>query len=354
MAYTTIDDPSAHFQTTLYTGSGSPQDITNGGNSDLQPDMVWIKLRDSNNGAPHISDSTRGVSTNTGKYVRSDSSAAESDDSNGIRAFNTDGFKTGDGWFNGASSSPYVAWQWKANGGTTSSNTDGDITTTVQVNQTAGFSIMTYTGNGSNNQTLGHGLNAVPKMFLFKRRNTTASWIVGFSGNMIGGTSNYLLLNGDQGNSTYNNLFGDSAPSTTLMRVAGDAGVNASGSTYVCYAFAEKQGFSKIGKFVGAGSNSPFIYTGFKPAFVMIKRYDTSNSWGIVDNKRETYNGATKTLFADLLNAESSTYTLDLLSNGFRPNSNHSIFNQSAGQYIFMAFAENPFVTSTGIPTTAR
>jgi hypothetical protein len=123
---------------------------------------------------------------------------------------------------------------------------------------------------------------------------------------------------------------------------------------YVAYCFAEKQGYSKFGKYTGAGSGSPFVYTGFKPALVICKRTDSTNDWGIVDSKRETYNGATKTLFADLTNAESSTYTVDLLSNGFKPSSNHSIFNQSGGSYIYMAFAENPFTTSTGVPTTAR
>jgi hypothetical protein len=352
MAYTTIDDPSSHFQTTLYTGSGTPTNITNGGNSDLQPDMVWIKLRNSNNGAPHISDSTRGVSTNTGKYLRTDDSGAESDDANGIRAFNTDGFKTGDGWFNGASGSPYVAWQWKAGGGTTASNTDGTITSTVQANQDAGFSIVTYTGTGSAG-TIGHGLGVAPKVVIVKARSGVAtSWAV-FHKDGSTSDDDTLVLQTTAAKATYAGFWNNQYPSSSVFGISNDIWLNGNTENFVAYCFAEKQGYNKFGTYRGAGSSSPFVYTGFKPAFLLIRRIDAANSWGIVDNKRG-YNGGTETLFADLLNAESSTYTLDLLSNGFRPASNHSIFNQSSGSYIYMAFAESPFVTSTGIPTTAR
>lgn len=354
MAYTNIDDPSAHFQTTLYTGSGTPTNITNGGNSDLQPDMVWIKLRNSNNGAPHISDSTRGVSTNAGKYVRTDDGGAESDDANGIRAFNTDGFKTGDGWFNGASGSPYVAWQWKANGGTTASNSVGNITSTVQANTDAGFSIVTYTGNGNQDQTIGHGLGAVPKMILFKNRSNAAYWYVY---HIETGNDTMTYLNLSNGAQSLSSQF--STPTTTTFNVSNEnstfSGYNTSGNTYVAYVFADVQGYSKFGKYVGNGNaNGTFVYTGFKPAFVIVKRSDSTNNWIITDNARGI-NGANPRLYADLLDAEGSAADyIDHLSNGFKIRTSAGSMNTSGGTYIYMAFAESSFVTSSGIPTTAR
>ena len=354
--YTAIDDPSAHFQAQTYTGSGAPQDITNTGNSDLQPDMVWTKIRTTANGAPNISDSTRGVSASSGKWIRTDSSTSENDDANGIRAFNSDGFKTGDGWFNGASSYPYIAWQWKAGGGTTSSNTDGNITSTVQANTDAGFSIITYTGNGSNNQTIGHGLGVKPTWWIVKRREAVASWNVGSSLGPWGGTSNYMLLNGTQANSEVNNIWGDSAPNSTIIRVSDDASLNASSGTYVAYVFANKQGFQKCGFYTGNGdANGTFVYTGFKPAFVMIKRNDASNNWLIYDHKRSGYNPKQDKLYPDSSSAEdASTTSVDLLSNGFKLRASSASQNASGGTYIYMAFASSPFTTSTGIPTTAR
>ena len=353
MAYSDIRDPSAHFQIALYTGNGTGQTITNDGNSDLQPDFLWFKNRDETV-ANILWDSSRGIT----KFLISEQTAADQTNPAGyeLTSFNTDGFGLGihnTAGINQSAAYTYVCWQWKANGGTTASNTDGNITSTVQSDTTAGFSIVTYTGNGTDNQTIGHGLGVQPSWWIVKRRDTTGDWWFGAS-SILGGTSNYLKLNSLAANAEISNIWGDSPTSSTLFRVSNNAGINASSGTYVAYLFANKQGYSKFGKYTGAGSGSPFVYTGFKPALVICKRTDSTNDWGIVDSKRETYNGATKTLFADLTNAESSTYTVDLLSNGFRPSSNHSIFNQSGGSYIYLAWAENPFTTSTGIPTTAR
>ena len=356
MAYTNIDDPSAYFQTILWTGNSTDsRALTNDGNSDLQPDWVWLKNRDL--GYNHfLQDSSRG---NT-KVLNSDSTAAESTFTNMVESFDTNGFTVGfDGSqvpnFNG---NTFVGWQWKANGGTTSSNTDGTVTTTTQVNSDAGFSIVTWAGGGTG--TLGHGLGVTPDMWIIKNRDYAVSWTVGFSdSNMIGGRSKYLLLNSTSAISSYNNLWGtsDAQISSTTIGAAGDRSINISGDDYVGYFFKAKQGYSKFGKYVGNGSNTDgsFIYTGFRPAMIIAKRTDASaHNWFIWDTKRAPSNLVQAVLYADATSAEGSLFQIDILSNGFKHYNNYGSTNVSGGTYIYMAFAENPFVTSTGIPTTAR
>ena len=346
MAYTTIDDSSAYFQTDLYTGTGSSLANTFDGNSDMQPDFVWIKER--NGVADHaLYDSSRGVQ----EQLESNTTTAETTEATGLTAFGSDGFTVGALAQVNTSSDTYVAWGWKANGGTTTafSESGNNPGGTYQANTTAGFSIVTYTGTGAAG-TVTHGLGVAPKFIIIKNRGVADPWAVYY-----GDATDYLVLNTLAATVDDAAWWNDTAPSSTVFTVNTDHSVNADGEDYIAYCFAEVQGYSKFGSYVGNGNaNGPFVYTGFKPALVICKRTDSTNDWGIVDSKRETYNGATKTLFADLTNAESSTYTVDLLSNGFKPSSNHSIFNQSGGSYIYMAFAENPFVTSTGVPTTAR
>jgi hypothetical protein len=346
MAYTNIDDPSAYFQTALYAGNGSTQSITNDGNSNLQPDWIWTKSR-SDTSFHLVTDSTRG----TTKRIYPNSTAAEETHSNMVTAFNSDGFSIGNHSAINTNGYNYAAWQWKANGGTTSSLSNTGPDSVVQVNSDAKFVIGTYTGNGSNSNVK-HGLGETPDMLIVKRRTGgTGAWAVWHKDL----TTGYWLRLDDlmaQASGVWDGL---NPQSEKFFITGGSSNVNISGSDYVFYAWKSVQGYSKFGSYVGNGSvDGPFVYTGFKPALVICKRIDSTNDWGIVGSKRETYNGATKTLFADLTNAESSTYTVDLLSNGFKPSSNHSIFNQSGGSYIYMAFAENPFTTSTGIPTTAR
>ena len=359
MAYTNIDDPSAYFQTTTYTGAGANTVVTNGGNSDLKPDLLWIKNRTA--GYAHfLVDSNRNISyaqnSSNAPYLETDSTAAENNNQNWMQSVNTDGFTTGIAEHTNCNSgSAYVAWQWKANGGTTVSNTDGNITSTVQSNTTAGFSIVTYTGNGTDNQTIGHGLGVQPSWWIVKRRDTTGDWWFGAS-SILGGTSNYLKLNTNAANAESNNIWGDSPTSSSVFRVSNNAGLNASSGTYVAYLFANKQGYSKFGSYVGNGNaNGPFVYTGFKPAFVMFKRTNSTRSWVIIDNKRDTSNVASTRLFPDLTNADSTLADLvDFTSNGFKLRNTNVITNGNASTYIYMAFAENPFTTSTGVPTTAR
>ena len=350
MAYTNIDDPSAYFQTAIYSGSNSLQAITNDGNSDLKPDWLWIKQR---NGTENhmLVDSTRGVS----KYLSTDSNAAETTVTSRVETLDTDGFT-----LNGASNpvnalgGTYVGWQWKCNGGTTSTNTDGDITSTVQTNEDAGFSIVTYTGNTSNNQTVGHGLGVKPSVILIRNRTRVEDWRLNHQ-SINNGTGMIRLNSTDAYNTTGTTLM-NVAPTSSVFNVSTDWSVNGN-YPFVAYCFAEKQGYSKFGKYVGNGStNGPFIYTGFKPAFLIMKETSSSGgNWVMFDNKRDTHNVTKHRLFPNLTNSDNTTRNyIDLLSNGFKLRDTDFDHNQSGETMIYMAFAENPFVTSTGIPTTAR
>ena len=357
MAYTSIDDPSAHFQTATYTGNGSNgHAITNNGNSNLQPDWIWFKNRST--AQSHIlQDSTRGVT----KYLISNSSGAEGTDSTLIASFDSDGFTVNSANNVNNNNDLQVAWQWKANGGTTSSNTDGSITSTVQANTDAGFSIVTYTGSGSDGSTVGHGLGAVPAMVIFKcRSDSNTDWRIYHQS--ISPT-NAVSLNSTGAQYGASSVF-TSAFSSTQLKLENEAGANGSSKTYVAYCFAEKQGYSKFGTYTGTNNNgtfSPFVWCGFKPAFVMTKASSSTSSWMMYDHKRLGYNTIDVALRANGADSESTSLIsgddIDLLSNGFKLRTDNATLNGDGVQYIFMAFAENPFVTSnTGgsIPVTAR
>ena len=366
MAYTNIDDPSAYFQATTYTGGGANTEVTNSGNSDLKPDFLWIKNRTAGYGH-FVVDSNRNISyaqnSSNAPYLETESTAAENNNQNWMASVNTNGFTTGiSEHINNNSGSAFVAWQWKCQGGTTASNTDGSITSTVQANQDAGFSIVTYTGTGGG-ETFGHGLGVAPDMWIVKRRSGTGSWAVGFNdANILGGTSKYLILQSTAGTSTYNNFWGTSPASSTVMRIAGDATIGGSGSTYVAYCFAEKQGYSKFGKYVGNGNaNGTFVYTGFKPAFVMIKDVSRATNWEMFDHKRNPSNVANLKLGANLAVAENgsdlgttSQNNIDMLSNGFKMRTGNTDTNLNGDTFIYMAFAENSLVSSSGVPCTAK
>ena len=354
MAYTNIDDPSAHFQSAIYSGSNSLQAITNDGNSDLKPDFLWIKQR---NGTENhmLVDSTRGVT----KYLLSDSTIAEQTVTSRVETLDTDGFT-----LNGASNpvnalgGTYVGWQWKANGGTTSSNTDGDLTSTVQFNSTAGFSIVTYTGKSPIEPLqVGHGMGEAPDVVLVKNRDGSRNWVMYHKDLTAPAANRYLMLDnavyGELANST---IWGNVAPSSTIITTGENASVNQPSENFVAYCWKERQGFSKFGKYVGNGStNGTFIYTGFKPAWIMCRRIDGGgNSWDMHDSARDPFNPSGRTFYANSDGAELTGNNVDLLSNGFKQRDTSANRNGSGNTYIFMAFAENPLVTSTGIPTTAR
>jgi hypothetical protein len=363
MAYTNIDDPSAHFQTTLYTGNGSNGHvITHTGNSDLQADFIWIKMRSAAY-APVVYDTNRrpsGTPFSGSLYVltvgNNYGTLAESTGAYGPTAIGSDSVTMNQYDFINKNSATFVSWNWKANGGstTTLSNTGPD--SVVQVNSDAGFSIGTYTGNGSNSNVK-HGLGETPDMLIVKRRTGgTGAWAVWHKD--LSNTGYWLRLDDTmaQASGVWDGL---NPQSEKFFITGGSSNVNISGSDYVFYAWKSVQGYSKFGKYVGNGNaNGPFVYTGFKPAFVLIKRTDSADNWFLYDTKRSPFNAADEYIRANIDNAEgSNNFQIDMLSNGFKTRNSGDFIgalNASGGSYIYMAFAENPFTTSTGIPTTAR
>ena len=350
MSYTNgLDKPSDYFNTKLYTGTGSSGEkaITGVG---FQPDWLWIKNRTV--AQEHwLADSVRG----TTKFLESNSSNAESSDgATGLASFDSDGFTLGTGSdrTNDLNES-MVAWCWLA-GGTASSNTDGSITSSVSANTTAGFSIVSWTGTGAN-ATIGHGLGAEPKMIFLKIRTGTNNWQVY---NKSIGSGNALFLNTTDASSS-NTGWQSTDATSSVFYVSGGTAVNGSGASLIAYCFAEKKGYSKMGSYVGNGNaDGTFVYTGFKPAWIMIKRTtSTVYNWIIFDNKRNTFNVLDNRLRANTSDAEqtnSTTHILDFVSNGFKIRSSNSAIGGGGDPYIYMCFAESPFTTSTGIPTTAR
>jgi hypothetical protein len=340
----TIDDASEYFNTVTYTGNASTNNITGVG---FQPDWLWIKGRSSSTNH-RLFDSTRG---NT-KYLASNFSDAEGTDTTALTSFDSDGFSlVSDGQVNG-SGATYVAWNWLANGGTTSSNTDGSITSTVQANTTAGFSVVSYTGTGSV-ATIGHGLGKVPAMMIVKRRSGADDWTVYHKAR---GEELMFRLNTTSAEHGDLNFWNDTAPTSSVFTVGTNSEVNASGQTYIAYIFTEIEGYSKFGSYTGNGSSDgTFVHTGFKPAFVMIKRTDASgDNWVICDNKRDTFNVMENILLPNDNSAEFDETSFDFVSNGFKLRQSAGTYNASGGTIIYMAFAEHPFVTSSGVPVTAR
>jgi hypothetical protein len=368
MAYTTIDDPSEHFTITLYTGTGANQDVVNSAHSgDFKPDLLVIKNRGNGSYGPHWYDSSRGVK----KYLYSDQNYGDDEETNNangsgsVQLFNTNGFRGGSStniyeilWTNGLNNT-YVAWQWKVAGGTTASNSDGDITSTTQVNTTAGLSIITYTGSGTTDDTIGHGLGVEPDIAIFKRRDVAAgNWDVQHNaGNPGAVTVAYRhTLNLTEGTAT--NVLSSFSSSTLGLSTGGDAQKNVSGSKYVCYAFKAIQGYSAFGSYYGnASTNGEFVYLGFKPAMVIFKVLSDPNyGWSIMDDSRSSFNEMDDNLYLNRTDAEATNANrCDFLSNGFKLRG--STYPANAGgtnTFAYFAWAENPFVTSTGIPTTAR
>ena len=349
--YTTIDNPELYFQIVLWTGDGtSGRSITLDGNSDMQPDWVWYKSR--SNAYNHgVFDSVRGVD----KFLKSNSSDAEATLS-GVSAFNSNGFSVGSDAGSNGSGATFVAWNWLA-GGTGSSNTDGSITSTVSASTTAGFSIVSYTGTGAN-ATVGHGLGAVPQVFIIKNRSASGEWPV-YHHSLTNAEQVSLFWADSGGTSGTSALrYNNTAPTSSVFSLGSSSLYNGSGNNMIAYCFAEKKGYSKFGSYTGNGStDGTFVYTGFKPAWIMGKRTDSSNNWYMFDSTRNTSNVTDKKLRADETTDENvnSAKTIDILSNGFKVRSSDEEFNASGGSYIYMAFAEKPFVTSgVKLPTTAR
>ena len=344
MAYSTIPKGSLYMNTKLYTGNGGTQSITGVG---FQPDWVWNKARSASTDH-QLFDAVRG----TGKLLISNTTDAEYNGSNLITAFGTDGFSLGDHAPLNGNGVTFASWNWKANG-QGSSNTAGTINTTyTSANTTSGFSIIEYVGNGTANATIGHGLGVEPSMILFKNLASN-NWIV-YQKSM--GTGQYLTLNLTNSRDSASGAW--CTPSATLIQLNQVFGAtNTSGATYIAYAFADVKGYSNVGgSYTGNGNaDGTFIYTGFSPSFVMTKRTDGTGGWFMQDDKRLGYNYANYRLFADDSAAESTASRIDLLSNGFKCRDNDG--NGNGFTYIYMAFAKNPFVATSGttaVPVTAR
>ena len=376
MAYTTIDDGSVYFQTVLWTGDNADtRNITNDSNSDLQPDWVWIKSRSgSGNGFSHnVHDTSRGVDSNINKSLAPDQNDKEGLGNNvttsaqlgGVSAMLSDGFTVKEGSSNddaryvNKSSNTYVGWQWKVNGGTTASNSNGSITSTVQVNTVAGFSIILYTATGSN-ATIGHGLSQAPELIITKGRSDNHSWIVGSTADSSD-FSKVFVLNSNAASVTSTGNYQGVAPTSTVYSIGTSGGNNSTGGggLYVAYAFHSVQGYSKFGSYKGNGSSSdgPFVYTGFKPAFLITKKSSASDHWKIYDNKRDLFNDGSLTGMKANSNeaeADAGTRGIDLLSNGFKIREGDGDTNGTGQDFIYIAFAEHPFVSSEGVPVTAR
>ena len=348
MSYTNgLDKPSDYFTTKLYSGNSSTQSITG---LDFQPDWVWCKVRSqADNHA--IFDSVRGGQ----KQLRSNTTDAELARTNAISSFNSDGWSMGSQPEMNTNGQTYASWNWKA--GTSFTNDAsgtgiGSIDSTGSVNTDAGFSIVSFTGTGAN-ATVAHGLGAIPKMFILKCRTQGDRWVVYH--NSLGNT-HYLSLDRTAAAVDQADQFNDTSPTSSVFSIGSSGQVSGTGETFIAYCFAEKKGYSKFGSYTGNGNaDGTFVYTGFKPAFVIIKPSSYANSWLILDNKRNTFNPTNTRLEADGTGADNSglDYT-DFLSNGFKIRTSNSHPNNSGETLIYMAFAENPFVTSTGVPATAR
>jgi hypothetical protein len=321
---------------TTYTGTGASLAVTNA--AGFKPDLVWVKGR---SGATDHAwyDSVRG----TTKDLVSNSTAAETTQAQGLTAFGTGGFTVGTLAKMNTSAATYVGWQWQAGQGSTSSNTNGTRTSTVSVNTTAGFSVVTYTGNGTAGATVGHGLGVAPAMIVVKRRDVQDNWRVY---NINNGNTKYMNLDSTLAASVASIMWNNTSPTSSVFSIGTDVSVNANAGTYVAYCWAEIAGFSKFGSYTGnASTDGPFVYLGFRPKFVLIKNTNSATNWYLFDTARDTYNVMKDELLPNSTNAEAdNTRWIDSLSNGFKiRNDNVSQINASGATMIYMAFAENPF-----------
>ena len=332
MAYTTIDDTGLYFNTVLYTGTGSELAISGVG---FQPDFTWLKARGNTNNH-NLFDAVRGVT----KLLISHTSAVEATEAQSLKTFDSDGFTLGtDGHIN-ASSITYASWNWKESA-------------------VSGFDIVGYTGNATDDRTVSHSLSQTPDMVIIKARENTSSWVVWHKG--LTGSDYCMFLDATDAQAQYSTILKNQ--SSSVLTLGTNSAANANTEGHIAYLFASKQGFSKFGKYTGNGNtDGPFIYTGFKPAWVMVKRTDTGASWNMMDNKRDPFNVMNTILLCETNNTEadmtSTNRTIDFISNGFKIRyttaGGTTEWNTSGGSYVYMTFAEAPFVNSNGVPCNAR
>jgi len=344
MSYITFQ-PSDYFNTKLWNGNSSTQAITGVG---FQPDFVWLKQRTGTQ-RHQLLDAIRGANV----ILKSDGTDASGADTDILNSFDSDGYTLGYQDQSNDTGATYVGWNWKANG-SGSSNTDGTINTTyTSANTTSGMSIIQYSGNGTAGATIGHGIGVAPKCVIIKRTDTTSNWIFGTGAR---GFDKFLYLNTTGAETDNAGTFNDTAPSSSVITLGSWNDVNNSSGTYIAYCFAEKKGFSKFGSYTGNGNaDGAFIYTGFKPAFVLLKNTTLSvENWVINDSGRNPSNIVDKDLFANQNYVEAVHSRQDFLSNGFKLRSTANNSNKSGDTYIYMCFAESPLVSSNGVPAVAR
>ena len=340
MAYSTINKSTLYQNQVLWSGNDTARNITGVG---FQPDMTWIKGR--NIDVPNnVFDVVRGAT----KHINTSATTQESTQVQSLTSWNSDGFALGTHADYNGNSRTYVGWNWKANGAG-SANTDGSISSTVSANTTSGFSIVSYTGTGAT-ATVGHGLGVVPKMIIAKNLATTNAWIVYHEA--LGNTS-YLMLNTTditQVDSDWNNT----SPTSTVFNLGTQGNANGSTNAIIAYCFADVAGYSKFGSYTGNGNiDGTFVYTGFKPQFVMVKKTSATNNWVMMDNKRDPFNMMTEYLLANDIGVEGTGLNFDCVSNGFKLKSNSGGTNTAGGTYIYMAFGQ-PIISNSGVCATAR
>ena len=334
MAYTAIDDPEAYFQVKTYTGTGSSNAQTFDGDTDMQPDLIWIKHRSGTNN--HLAtDAVRG----SNKLLYPDLTNAEGTSTAHVTAFGSDGFTVATDGVVNEDDETYVAWCWKESA-------------------TSGFDIVSYTGNATA-RTISHSLSAVPHVIIVKpRESSSEGWAVYHHANTSAPETDFLRMDETNATADHADYWNDTAPTSSVFTVGTDSAVNTNTEGVIAYLFSEKQGFSKFGSYTGNNNVSgPMIWLGFRPAWLMVKAADTGQSWATVDTKRNTYNQTSKTLFANSDSAEqdsTANASFDFLSNGFKPRMADADVNGDGNTYIYMAFAEAPFVNSNGVPCNAR
>ena len=352
MAYSTINKHTDYFNTKLYTGNGSTQSITGVGH---QPDWCWFKRRDSGNSNHALQDAVRGVT----KFIQSNTNTAEQTSSNYLTSFDSDGFSlAGDGDVN-QNGGNHVAWNWKA-GTTGSGTTTGGGTGkaySYSVNTTAGFSIVKWIGNGSAGHAIPHHLGAVPGMIILKTLDQVGDPLVYHHKNTSAPETEFLRLKSTNATQDEAAIWNDTAPTADYFYTGTEATTNGNNNNFIAYCFAEKTGYSKFGSYTGNGNvDGTFLYTGFKPAFVILKRTNTSNNWIMFDNKRDPHNEAIRVLFpntSDDEDAGTGANDLDFLSNGIKIREDNGECNGSGDSYIYMAFGQS-LVGSNNVPCTAR
>ena len=323
-AYTTIDDPSAYFQVVLYSGNGTDDRDIALGTTQFAPNLTVIKRRDDTNSWKCF-DTVRGAT----KQIIWDGDNAESTFADGLQVFNSDGFEVGADEAVNASGGTYLSLNWKES-------------------TTAGFDIIDYDGSGSN-ATVSHNLSAVPKTIWVKEYSHGTNWAIYHQG---AGNTNFLKFNSTAGDEDTDN-WQDTTPTSSVFSIGSGGQTNNSGRDYIAYCFAEKQGFSKFGTYVGTGADDgPFVFTGFRPAMVIYKRRGGTEGWMMQDSKRPGFNPIGGNIFPNSTGAESTDARFDFLSNGFKARSGNQNSDETT-PYIYMAWAAAPFVNSNGVPGTA-